>query len=220
MKRILFSTAALIAIIAAAPASATDNNDIINGQINLSGVWAGMDMEVYDSGYVEGTAAAIGNSLSAELGGDSEVANTQRTSGLIESSLNASVDWTDDVSLTSAAVGNTATILSEPYLDCDVDDCPYDDASLELTNRQYVNYDPSANLSIYANGVGHLNGTAAAIGNSLSVEAWNHENDIDTRQVVNDDINSYVGAAISGADSVSLTSAAVGNTVSIDNLMD
>lgn len=220
MKRILFSTAALIAVLAAAPASATDDNEIINGQINLGDVWAGMDMEVYDSGYVEGTAAAIGNSLSAELGGDSEVVNAQRTTGEIASDLNASVDWTDDVNLTSAAVGNTATILSEPYLDCGYDDCPYDDASLELYNQQYVNYDPSASLSLYANGVGYVSGTAAAIGNSLSVEAWNHENDIESRQVVNDDINSYVGAAISQADGVSLTSAAVGNTVSIDNLMD
>ncbi len=220
MKRILFSTAALIAVIAAAPALAQDNNNIINGQINLGDVWAGMDMAVYDAGYVEGTAAAIGNSFSAELGGDSGVWTNQRTTGAIESSLNATVDWTEDVTLTSAAVGNTVSILSEPYLDCGVDDCPYDDASLELDNRQYVNYDPTATLTIWANGVGHLNGTAAAIGNSLSVEAWNHENNIDTRQVVNDDVNSYVGAAVSGADSVTLTSAAVGNTVSIDNLMD
>lgn len=232
MKRALMLTTAILACsVAAAPAFAQDtedavvNNEVINGQLNLGAVWAGMDVHVSDvSGDVNGTAAAIGNSFSASLGNHSQVENFQRTTNTIGSQVNATLaDVEGDVNLTSAAVGNTASIHSHGNIPCpnDPQDCPELNAELELTNTQLVGtVDPYAGLNISASGVGNVNGTAAAIGNSLSVEMGGIGNSITSWQAINGPTGSSVNATISNAEGVNLTSAAVANTVSIDNLMD
>ncbi len=219
----LLSTTALLSSMFAGSAMAGDDNDIINGQLNLAPVTASMDFVVYDSGYVDGTAAAIGNSLSADLGGFSSVSNDQRTVGGIDAKLNFTGSAIDGMQLVAAAVGNTASFVSDARIPCPDDkivDCPEKFVGIDIYNRQEVAYDPSATLTFSVSGVGYTEGTAAAIGNSLSVQAYGHTNSINTQQIVRDSVSAYVGATISGADGVSLTAAAVGNTVSIDNLIN
>ncbi len=223
---LLAGTAALVMALAAGPAFAEDdyNAEVVNGQLNMGTVWAGLNLTVYDvANEVNATAAGIGNSFSAELGGDAMVNNFQRSTGFVGAELNASVDWVEgDVNLTTAAVANTASIINEPYTGCGEQECvPLDEASLTVTNRQIVGYeDPYARLNVTASGVGTLNGTAAAISNSLSVEARNDDTSVNTWQRVGANTTALVNASISGADGVNLTSAAVGNTVSINNLIN
>lgn len=219
----LFSTTALLSSMFAGSAMAGDDNDIINGQLNLAPISAHMDFVVYDSGYVDGTSAAIGNSLSAELGGFSNVYNDQRTVGAIDAKLHFEGSAVDGMQLVSAAVGNTATIVADARIPCPddkIEDCPEKFYGVDIYNRQVVDYDPTATLTFSVSGVGYADGTAAAIGNSLSVQSYGHTNTVNTSQIVRDSVSAYVGATISGADSVSATSAAVGNTVSIDNLIN
>lgn len=229
----ILGTSALTAALAVAPAFATGNhnnhepdlnNDIINGQLNLGATTADMDLTVYDSGYTDATVAAIGNSFSAELGGFSRVVTDQETVGAIDAKLYATAEnLSGDMTLVSAAVGNTASIVSDAYLPCPddkVEDCPEKFVGITIENTQEVRYDPSATLEAEAWGVGYVDFTSAAIGNSLSVEAAGHTNNIDTRQIVRDSVSAYSNISVGGADGVSATSAAVGNTVSIDNLLD
>jgi len=198
-------------------------SNVVNGQLNLGNVWSEMNMTVYDvEGDVTGTSAAIGNSFSANLGGDATVQNVQRTTGAIGSRVNATIEGIGgDVDLTSAAVGNTASINNQAVAPCgeEVDCTSIDDASLNLVNNQRVgNQDPHSSLSFTAGGVGNVTGTSAAISNSLSVQAWNSETNVTTSQRADGPTSSRLNATISDATSVALTSAAVGNTVSIDTL--
>ena len=205
--------------LAAIPATATEpevpelNAEVINGQLNFGDVFAGLNLTANNVwGDVNATSAAIGNSFSAELGGDALADNFQRTDGAVVSELNASVDWIEgDVNLTSAAVGNTASVISEPFVPCGEEpECPAtDEASLDLTNTQLVNLDPSAWLNVTASGVGEVNGTAAAIGNSLSVEAWNEDTTVNTWQAVNMDTTAIVNASVSDSGRPVATSALV-----------
>ncbi len=227
MKRISL-LAAMAFCLSAAPALATDplaQNEVINGQLNLGTVWASLNVVAQDvDGDVNLTAAAIANSFSAELGDHSVVKNYQRTHGAIAADLNASLgDIDGDVNLTAAAVGNTASVHSHGNIPCPYrpEDCPQLRAELILRNTQLVNtIDPSATLNVTANGVGNINGTAAAIGNSLSVEAGGFTNSIQSWQANGASTNSTVNANISSASGVNMTSAAVANTVSIDNLIN
>ncbi len=226
MKRALtITTAVLLGSLTTGPAFAEDDvahSDVINGQLNLGDVWSGMNVTTTDvSGDVNITSAAIANSFSADLGDHSRVENFQRTWGTIASEVNAHVANVDgDVNVTSAAVGNTASVHSHGNIPCpnDPEDCPELKAELELINRQAVNIDPYALLNLTANGVGNVNGTAAAIGNSLSVEMGGPDNSITSWQGSAAETTAIVNATISGASGVNLTSAAVANTVSIDQI--
>ncbi len=220
----IFCIGALLSSMVSGVAFAADDNDIINGQLNLSQISAGMDMIVYDAdGYVSGTSAAIGNSFSGELGGFSHVVNNQRTVGAIDAKLDFTGGNIEGMTLISAAVGNTASIVSDariPSPDNKVVECPEKFYGIDVHNRQVVEVDPTATLYFNVSGVGYTDGIAAAIGNSLSIEGYGHTNLVDTTQIVRDRVSSYVGATVSGAAGVSATSAAVGNTVSIDNLIN
>jgi len=226
MKHRLMITTAILACSLAVPALAQDepNSVVINGQLNLGDVWSSLNVSANNiSGGVDGTSAAIGNSFSAELGDHSHVNNVQRTFADIASEVNANISNIDgDVNLTSAAVGNTASVHSHGNVPCpnDPEDCPELRAELELTNKQAVDIDPYSLLNLTASGVGNVNGTSAAIANSLSVNMAGPDNSVSSWQGSGAETTSIVNATINGANSVNLTSAAVANTVSIDQLGD
>lgn len=223
------SASVLALIVAAAPALAGDNDiataDVVNGQLNLGHALSDLNITAYDiGGDLAGTSAAIGNSFSADLADHSTVDNYQRVSANVVATLDANVSDVDgDVDLTAAAVANTASVHSHGGIPCpnDPEDCPELRAELELINGQQVDYvDPAAFLNVNASGVGNLNATAAAIGNSLSVEAGGVANSIQSYQQIAGPTGSMLNANISGASNVNLTSAAVANTVSIDTILD
>lgn len=226
MKRRLMITTAVLACSLALPAFGQDdiaNSVVINGQLNLGDVWSSLNVTARNvDGDVDATSAAIGNSFSANLGDHSEVDNFQRVWGVIGSEVNVDLRNVGDVNVTSAAVGNTASIHSHGNVPCpnDPSDCPELRAELALNNRQAVEIDPFSLLNLTANGVGNVNGTSAAIGNSLSVDIGGPNNSITSWQGSAAETTSIVNATINGAGSVSLTSAAVANTVSIDQLGD
>ena len=225
--RIAAATSILALTIAAAPALAEDdvvNADIVNGQLNLGHAISDLNVTAYEvEGEVNATSAAIGNSFSGEFADQAQVNNYQRVRANIISTMYANIENSGDVNLTAAAVGNTASVHSHGGVPCphDPEDCPELHAELSLTNGQQVDYvDPAAFLYVTASGVGSVNGTAAAIGNSLSVEAAGVSNSIDSYQRMSGPTGSMVNANISDAEGVNLTSAAVANTVSVDTILD
>lgn len=181
-------------------------NSILNGQLSIGTTVSNVQTHITDvTGKVTATSAAIGNSLSVDVSGDTLVGNTQQNYGYVGATLNATVARTKDVSLTAAAIGNSASIKSTGS------------DTLELNNLQIQAWDPSATLQA---SVADINGpatlTAAAIANSLAVEtdaALIRVGSTQRNQGPNmANVNATV-ARVSG--DVSVTGAAIANSVSI-----
>ncbi len=158
------------------------------------------------------TSAAIGNSFSAEIEGNVGYAdNRQLFNGLSMAEMYAHVDDVHgDVSLTTAALGNSANITAEG------------DHGLKLDNWQATGIDPTALSNITATDVyGDMTTTTAALGNSLSVSTLPQVGGVDinsvqlnnaaTRATANVDLRDIAGDA-------AVTAAAIGNSVNISGL--
>jgi hypothetical protein len=117
IKSALVAGTAFVALASAAAASPCPgpnpcpDNTILNGQLNIGTTVAHVQTHITNvTGDVSATAAAIGNSLSVDVVGDTVIGNTQQNWGYVGSSLNATVAHANDVSLTSAAIANSASI--------------------------------------------------------------------------------------------------------------
>jgi hypothetical protein len=215
MKTIKSALAAGVAFVAlASVASATPcagpnpcpDNRILNGQLNIGTTVSSLQTHITDiTGEVTVTSAAIGNSLSVDVVGDTYVGNTQQNWGYVGSSLNATVANTKDVTLTSAAIANTASIKVTGA------------DSLVVDNLQTQAWDPQATLTAH---VSNINGdatlTAAAISNSLAVETDAALVRIGTTQRNQGPNIASVNATVKNiSGDVAVTSAAIGNSVSV-----
>lgn len=161
---------------------------------------------------VEATATAIANSLSVDVTGGSLVSdNLQRFWGDARSNLSVDLnDVTGASNLTSAAIANSAAYNVQ------------DATSVNINNRQWAYYDPTAVSSINLNDVtGDIASTTAAISNTLSVTTLPAQS---TLTVTSDQQNGASNFATATLDigtvigDITATAAAIGNSVSITNL--
>jgi len=160
---------------------------------------------------IAGTAAAIGNSFSADVNGDLVGNNTQRFFGDARSNLNVNMtDVVGNSTFTSAAIANSATYNVTGS------------NSVNINSTQFANWDPSATSNITLRDItGDLTSTTAAISNSLSVSTLPASGRVNVNSNQQNGAGTYATSNINLGDvtgSVTGTAAAIGNSVSISNL--
>lgn len=211
---------AATSVLVAGPSFAEDNSgDVYEKVSNLQQNWAEMRASLNSSikkvdGDVTLTSAAIGNSLSVELDGQSELVNDQ-ISGLdqngavvesadINSYLSATGEKIDgSFESTAAAIANSASVTANPRR-----------AFATVKTEQIAYSDVAAGAAVSARRVsGNVDVTAAAINNSFNAE-------IDGSSVLNNRQFNF-GDATAAADvdvyktgPVAVTAAALGNSAS------
>lgn len=161
---------------------------------------------------ITATSASIANSLNVTGKGDLNSSNLQMFVGDARSALNVNMqNITGDSTLTSAAIGNSASY--------DVKDA----ASVNVNNLQMAGYDPRAHANVT---LGKINGdvttTAAAMSNSFSLSTLpstallnvntNQQNRAYNEAIVNMSLGDVKG-------SVTATAAAIGNSATISNIV-
>lgn len=186
----------------------------LHNRQHLSGdVYSELELYGHDGigGSVDATNAAIANTLSVKGTGDYHGYNHQTFRGDVRASTTIILDdVAEDVSVTTAAIGNSASF-------------EFSDAGhVSIENWQRANIDPTATAYVELDSVGgDVDVTTAAIANALSVSTLPDVAglNVDSRQ----ENNAYT-AAITTVDlanitgDVVLSSVAVGNSVNISNL--
>ncbi|MFZ4072181.1 MAG: hypothetical protein ACOYJ6_19065 [Caulobacterales bacterium] len=212
---------AMAAIIIAAGTSAalaqTPENRVNNQQGNWAETRARMNADIRSvTQDVTMTAAGIGNSFSAELGGTSAVNNTQTTTAPVSAALNVNAQNAfGSLTATAAAIGNSASVVIDETKGMN----PAARGSV-VNNNQLLATNVNADLTLTGGNISPGNpklgiaATAAAIGNSSSVDvAGNLEaNNLqrffgDARSNLNVNMRDVTGDS-------TLTSAAIANSAS------
>ena len=214
------SGAALAAMaIAIAPGAfaQTKENTVNNTQGNWAETRARLNADIRSvSEDVTMTAAAIGNSFSAELGGTSAVNSNQTNRSNAGASLNVNAQNAfGSLTATSAAIGNSASVVIKEPAGVN----PTARGSVVNTNQLYVG-NVTADLNLTGGNISSGNpnlgiaATAAAIGNSASVDiegnldAYNLQRFFgDARSNLHVNMNNVYGDS-------NLTSAAIANSAS------
>jgi hypothetical protein len=168
---------------------------------------------------VTGTAAAIGNSANVDVTGGVFVEGNQKNFGNALAVQGALVIGATDVELTSAAIGNATSIATKG------------DAGVDM-NQSNMAYSMEAGLVSaiitpthgrrHGYGLGDVTTTAAAIGNSLSVEFGEYsEALVSSRQENWADASAVNLTAVAGRfDTAEITSAAIGNALNVTNVLE
>ena len=207
-----------IAIAPGAIAQAKENN-VNNTQGNWAETRARLNADIRSvSEDVTMTAAAIGNSFSAELGGTSAVNSNQTNYSNAGASLNVNAQNAfGSLTATSAAIGNSASVVIKEPAGVN----PTARGSVVNTNQLYRG-NVTADLNLTGGNISSGNpnlgiaATAAAIGNSSSVDiqgnldANNYQRFFgDARSNLNVNMNNIYGDS-------NLTSAAIANSASFN----
>ena len=207
-----------IAIAPGAIAQAKENN-VNNTQGNWAETRARLNADIRSvSEDVTMTAAAIGNSFSAELGGTSAVNSNQTNYSNAGASLNVNAQNAfGSLTATSAAIGNSASVVIKEPAGVN----PTARGSVVNTNQLYAG-NVTADLNLTGGNISSGNpnlgiaATAAAIGNSSSVDiqgnldANNYQRFFgDARSNLNVNMNNIYGDS-------NLTSAAIANSASFN----
>ena len=207
-----------IAIAPGAIAQAKENN-VNNTQGNWAETRARLNADIRSvSEDVTMTAAAIGNSFSAELGGTSAVNSNQTNYSNAGASLNVNAQNAfGSLTATSAAIGNSASVVIKEPAGVN----PTARGSVINTNQLYRG-NVTADLNLTGGNISSGNpnlgiaATAAAIGNSSSVDiqgnldANNYQRFFgDARSNLNVNMNNIYGDS-------NLTSAAIANSASFN----
>ena len=227
-KAVLAVSAAALAVAGSAMAQAKDNN-VNNTQSNWAKTRAVMNAGLQSvTEDVSLTAAAIGNSFSASLGGASKVNTTQSNTTAVTSDLNIRVaDALGSMTATAAAIGNSASVTIDEAQGVD----PAKLGSNINNNQSFrSNVVSTLNLSggnITGNDGLGINATSAAIANSASVDVNGDVNFYnlqrfwgDARSNLNVNMHNVTGdstftsAAIANSASVNVTD---GRQVSVNN---
>lgn len=192
---------------------------VFNRQWTRGNVTADLALEVDNVGWdsedaeaLNATAAAIGNSFSAEVDGGLDYANNyQLFNGNSVAEMYAHIDDVHgDATLTTAAIANSATLdVTSGH-------------GLKFDNFQAAGYDPTAISNIEATDVsGALNSTTAALSNSLSISTLPEVGALDVNSVQLNGAANRATANISLdriTGDVAVTAAAIGNSVNISGL--
>ncbi len=191
---------------------AGDLNDIDTIQYNDGTIFSDLDIEVEEvDGDLEATSAAIANSFSAELGGDSRIDIEQRAISEVVGVLYVDADdISDDVDLTVAAIANSASVRVEKA----------DFANVVSSQKRGEATDPFAELTFHGSDLDRVDTTAAAIANSLSVTTLPSglETRVKSFQSNRANVSAQAELNLYNTESVTATAAALGNSLSINNL--
>jgi len=194
------------------------DNGIEFGQLNDGEMKAVQGLISKGPKNVTGTAAAVGNTASVDVKGGVFVEGNQKNYGDATAKMGALVLGAKNVELTSAAIGNATNVKTTG------------DAAVDL-NQSNKAYSVEAGLvsgiftPSYRHGhkdLGSVETTAAAIGNSLSVEFGGRDEAlVSSRQDNWADATAVNLTAVAGRfDSAEVTSAAIGNALNITNVTD
>ena len=212
MKTLKTKLAVCASVTALIATPAFAQNFASNNQSNWAETRAELNANLENiQGEVVLTAAAISNSMTAELSGTSVVDNTQfvgHGGQRIDTTAVLNVvpkDELDALTATSAAITNSASITVEDSV-----------VNTWVNNNQYANANTVATLNAHLAGVeGDVELTAAAISNSLSIED-DFPVGMNNRQlsysVTETDLNIYADGELG---SLTATAAAIGNSASI-----
>lgn len=164
------------------------------------------------------TSAAIGNSLNGEFGGAARVTNSQFNAAPITSNLNVEAkDALGSLTATAAAIGNTATIK----VDEKATGVPSAMGSTLVNDQTFIGL-ATANARLRASDItGGADGkgvtaTAAAIGNSSSVDVTGSVNATNVQRFWGDARSNLDAKVQTVNGDVALTSAAIANTATYD----
>lgn len=173
--KLLAGVAAVVLAVAVAPGAfaQTKDNTVNNNQGNWAETRAKMNADIRSvSKDVSMTAAAIGNSFSASLGGTSTVNNTQTTTSPVSAALNVNAQNAfGSLTATAAAIGNSAAVVIDEVKGVN----PTARGSV-VNNNQLLSTSVTADATLTGGNISAGNpklgiaATAAAIGNSSSVD--------------------------------------------------
>lgn len=198
-------------------------NDVDSSQQNWAHVRATLNADLKGvTEEVTATSAAIGNSFSAELGGHTELNNTQilgkdqNGNWVREELVNASVtlnatDQVGAITATAAAIGNSASVT--------VDDPEGGDSEVSTIKNLQRDFSKGSRASIDASVAGvdeKVELTAAAINNSFSADVTGNANISNRQDSWGDAIATTNLSASDTLGSISGTTAAIGNSASIN----
>lgn len=178
--------------------------DYANTQSNFADQTAILEMVSDEVGEISGTAAAIGNSYSLDAAANVVADINQGNDGNVTAIASAAVSRIDTAGITSASIGNTASIASEV-------------ATISTTTAQTNNGDMTAVLTGVALNVNEVSMTAASIGNSLSVEIPGG-GDFSGIQNNNGAMVSELNGSLTGFADAAATAASIGNSYSLTSL--
>lgn len=205
--------AALLAGVSTA-AMAQSVNTLNNNQRNWAQVRADLNATVTSvTEDVTATAAAIGNSYSAELGGRTSLTNVQRNTQNVTSALDFTVeDAVGSISATSAAIANSASITI-------VDGSGTSTGNSQQWANNFRNV--YATVDIAGANITGVDGlaaevTAAAIANSLSVNAEGNLESINTQTFDGRVVSSLTANFTDVTGAANFTSASIANSASFD----
>jgi uncharacterized MnhB-related membrane protein len=189
-------------------------NGIEFGQFNAGDTFSAQGLITKGPKDVTGTSAAIGNTANVDVKGGVFVEGNQKNYASELAKQGALVLGAKDVQLTTAAIGNATNVTTKGDAAVDMNQI---NAYGRMDSRQI-----SGVFSPYGYGLGDVEITSAAIGNSLSVEFGEHsEALVSSRQMNLNDATSINLAAVGGRfDSAEITSAAIGNALNITNVLD
>lgn len=211
------SSAALAAALLGLGGASAQDSTIQSVQASWAEARAQLNAEIDDAtGDMSLTAAAINNSFSADLGGAADVASYQYSARRSAAELNLDVDEaTGDLTATAAAIGNSASVALQEAGGWN----GYGDSRIVTSQVAVGNIRADLNLGV-DEVTGDVSGTAAAIGNSVSVTAEGDRLgpvDAVNRQFYRGDVVSELNAHIDDVSGdVSLTSAAIANSATYE----
>ncbi len=160
---------------------------------------------------VTGTSAAIGNTANVDVKGGVFVEGNQKNYASELAKQRALVIDAEKVELTAAAIGNATNVTTTGDAAVDMNQV---NAYGRMDSRQIAEV-----FSPYRYGLGTVEITSAAIGNSLSVEFGEHDEAlVSSRHLNYNDATAINLAAVGGKfKSADITSAAIGNALNITN---
>lgn len=214
MKRTaaLLTAGSALLMLTAGPSFAEDSSEgalIVNGQVNLAPVFSELNATIETvEGDASAQASAAGNAVTIITNTDTTVANNQYQGADVGAWMYAKVGGVGgDVSLTSAAVCNSASVSTDPRLTkvdsvqkCTADD-PYATAIADVSN------------------VGGLVGiNATAVANQIEVDSDAARFPVNNWQENRSGTFANVNARVNNVGGVGISASAVGNTAQILHL--
>jgi hypothetical protein len=200
-------------MIAFLPVSAeewTDSStEVLNGQCNLGNIWSQIKVETSDDDIIA-AATSAGNSFTADLQSEAGLVTSNQTNiGSVGAETRATIhNPVGDVAVSSAAIGNIATVTSyENYLD--TYSAQDNDGDIYANTRVTVGN---------ANGHG-VEATATAIGNSYTAgHNWGYGDTVSySSQVNSGNVTAQSKVTIGNAGKVSAIATAIGNNAHVSN---
>ena len=181
----------------------SDASSVLNGQLQIEGTDALLQLTVEDVGEVNATAAAIGNSASMEIQDDVSLESIQEVRKGTNSHLELSATGSSgNLNGTAAAIGNSLALSSEGVMGASL---------LQGNTGEMV----SSTLEVIeASTSGGVAMTGASIGNSASFDNTGPSQLAGAQQSEADVASSVSGVVSEAGEAVTLTSAAMANSLS------